>query len=169
MATHLIGSYNLDNALAAVTVGLHFDVSPEQICHALEDYVPSNNRSQLTETGRNHLIVDAYNANPTSMAAALDNFSLMQVAPKMAILGEMRELGASSREEHVRLVEKLKSCPFDTVWLVGDEFMDIDCPYRKFADVEQVKAAIAADCPTGQYILIKGSNGIRLFQLPELL
>lgn len=169
VATHLIGSYNVDNALAAVTVGLHFDVSPEQICHALEDYVPSNNRSQLTETGRNHLIVDAYNANPTSMAAALDNFSLMQVAPKMAILGEMRELGASSREEHVRLVEKLKSCPFDTVWLVGDEFMDIDCPYRKFADVEQVKAAIAADCPTGQYILIKGSNGIRLFQLPELL
>ena len=169
MATHLIGSYNLDNVLAAVTVGLHFEVTPEQICHAIENYVPSNNRSQLTETEHNHLVVDAYNANPTSMAAALDNFCLMEVSPKMAILGEMRELGASSREEHERMVEKLKSCPFDEVWLVGDEFKDIDCPYRKFADVEQVKAAIAEHRPEGHYILIKGSNGNRLFQLPELL
>ncbi len=169
VTTHLIGSYNLDNALAAVTVGLHFDVSAEQICHALENYVPSNNRSQLTETEHNHLIVDAYNANPTSMAAALDNFSLMEVSPKMAILGEMRELGASSREEHERIIEKLKGCPFDEIWLVGQEFKDIDCPYRKFDDLEQVKAAIAADRPEGRYILIKGSNGTRLFQLPPLL
>ena len=169
VTTHLIGSYNLDNVLAAVTVGLHFDITPEQICHALENYVPSNNRSQLTETEHNHLVVDAYNANPTSMAAALENFSLMQVSPKMAILGEMRELGDSSAEEHRRLVEKLASNPFDEVWLVGDEFKDIDCPYRKFDDVEQVKAAIAAHRPEGYYILIKGSNGNRLFQLPEVL
>ena len=169
VTTHLIGSYNLDNALAAVTVGLHFDVSAEQICHALENYVPSNNRSQLTETEHNHLIVDAYNANPTSMAAALDNFSLMEVSPKMAILGEMRELGASSREEHERIIGKLKDCPFDEIWLVGQEFKDIDCPYRKFDDVEQVKAAIAEQRPEGHYILIKGSNGTRLFQLPPLL
>ena len=169
VTTHLVGSYNLDNALAAVTVGLHFDVTPEQICHAIENYVPSNNRSQLTETPHNHLIVDAYNANPTSMAAALDNFSLMEVSPKMAILGEMRELGDSSREEHERIVEKLKGCAYDEVWLVGQEFKDIDCPFRKFDDVEQVKAAIAANRPEGRYILIKGSNGTRLFQLPELL
>ena len=169
VATHLIGSYNLDNVLAAVTVGLHFGITPKQICHALENYVPSNNRSQLTETEHNHLIVDAYNANPTSMAAALDNFSLMEVSPKMAILGEMRELGESSAEEHRRIVERLATCPFDEVWLVGQEFKDIDCPYRKFDDVEQVKAAIAANRPEGRYILIKGSNGTRLFQLPELL
>ena len=169
VTTHLIGSYNLDNVLAAVTVGLHFDITPEQICHAIENYTPSNNRSQLTETEHNHLVVDAYNANPTSMAAALDNFSLMEVSPKMAILGEMRELGESSHEEHVRVVEKLKDCPFDEVWLVGQEFKDIDCPYRKFDDVEQVKAAIAENRPEGRYILIKGSNGTRLFQLPELL
>ena len=167
--TRLIGSYNLDNVLAAVTVGLHFEIAPEKICHAIENYVPSNNRSQLTETPHNHLVVDAYNANPTSMAAALDNFSLMEVSPKMAILGEMRELGESSHEEHVRVVEKLKGCPFDEVWLVGAEFKDIDCPYRKFDDVEQVKAALAADRPEGRYILIKGSNGTRLFQLPPLL
>ena len=169
VTTHLVGSYNLDNVLAAVTVGLHFDVSAEQICHAIENYVPSNNRSQLTETHYNHLILDAYNANPTSMAAALDNFSLMEVNPKMAILGEMRELGDSSREEHERIVEKLKGCAYDEVWLVGQEFKDIECPFRKFDDVEQVKAAIAADRPEGRYILIKGSNGTRLFQLPELL
>ena len=169
VTTHLIGSYNLDNVLAAVTVGLQFGVTPQQICAAIEGYVPSNNRSQLTETAHNHLIVDAYNANPTSMAAALDNFSLMQVSPKMAILGEMRELGASSAEEHQRIVERLANCPFDIVWLVGSEFAAIDCPYRKFANVEEVKAALAADCPQGYYILIKGSNGTKLFQLPELL
>ncbi len=169
VTTHLIGSYNIDNVLAAVTVGLHFDITPEQICHAIENYTPSNNRSQLTETEHNHLVVDAYNANPTSMAAALDNFSLMEVSPKMAILGEMRELGDSSHEEHVRMVEKLKGCSFDEVWLVGKEFQDIECPYRKFDDVEQVKAAIAECRPEGRYILIKGSNGTRLFQLPELL
>ena len=169
VTTHLIGSYNLDNVLAAATVGLHFGVTPEQICAAIEGYVPSNNRSQLTETAHNHLIVDAYNANPTSMAAALDNFSLMAVSPKMAILGEMRELGTSSAEEHRRVVERLGSCPFDVVWLVGDEFATIDCPYRKFHDVEEVKAAITAEHPEGYYILIKGSNGTKLFQLPELL
>lgn len=169
VTTHLIGSYNIDNALAAITVGLYFGVQPEQICAAIEGYVPSNNRSQLTDTEHNHLIVDAYNANPTSMKAALDNFAMMQVTPKMAILGEMRELGESSAEEHLEVVKQLQQCLFDEVWLVGTEFAGIDCPYRKFADVEEVKAAIASEQPQGYYILIKGSNGTRLFQLPELL
>ncbi len=167
--THLIGSYNLDNVLAAVTVGLHFGVTPEQICHAVENYTPSNNRSQLTTTEHNHLIVDAYNANPTSMEAALQNFELMAVQPKMAILGAMRELGDSGPAEHRRMVERLQSSHFDQVWLVGGEFDGIDCPFRKFADVEQVKAAIADCRPEGYYILIKGSNSTRLYQLPELL
>ena len=169
VTTHLIGSYNLDNVLAAVTIGLNFGVAPDRISEAIENYVPSNNRSQLTETTHNHLIVDAYNTNPTSMAAALTNFSMMQVNPKMAILGEMRELGASSREEHERIVAMLADCPFDEVWLVGEEFAAIESPYRKFHDVEEVKAAIAEKRPEGYYILIKGSNGTRLFQLPELL
>ena len=169
VATHLIGSYNIDNVLAAATVGLFYGVDPEMINRAIENYVPSNNRSQLTETGRNHLIVDAYNANPTSMAAAIENFALMQVGPKMAILGDMRELGESSHDEHVAAVDKLKSCQFDQVWLVGSEFEAVDCDYRKFADVEAVKEAIKAEPINGYYILIKGSNGIRLFQLPELL
>ena len=167
--TNLIGAYNIDNLLAAIAVGINFDVDRKQIDHALETYVPTNNRSQLTETPYNRLIVDAYNANPTSMAAAIDNFALMQVGPKMAILGDMRELGESSHDEHVAAVNKLKSCQFDQVWLVGSEFEAVDCDYRKFADVEAVKEAIKAEPINGYYILIKGSNGIRLFQLPELL
>ena len=167
--TNLIGSYNIDNVLAAVTVGLHFNVEPDLIVEAIEGYVPSNNRSQLTTTEHNHLIVDAYNANPTSMKAAIDNFKLMQVSPKMAILGEMRELGDSSQAEHRGLVQQLADSDFDQVWLVGSEFASIECPYRKFADVEEVKSAIAREEPRGYYILIKGSNGTRLFQLPELL
>ena len=167
--TRLVGSYNIDNLLAAVAVGINFGVDRKKICAALEEYVPSNNRSQMTVTARNHLIVDAYNANPTSMEAALDNFSLIQADRKMAILGQMGELGEDSDREHRQLVSRLEEAGYDEVWLVGDNFRDIPCPFRKFRDVEEVKAAIAADCPEGFYILIKGSNSNRLFLLPELL
>ena len=167
--TQLIGAYNLDNMMAAIAVGLNFGVEPEAINRALTVYKPSNNRSQLTVTDKNRLVVDAYNANPSSMRAALDNFLLMDVSPKMVILGEMRELGNSSRKEHHKLVARLADSGFDKVWLVGDEFTDLPASFRHFHNVEEVKAAIAADQPQGYYILIKGSNGTRLFQLPELL
>ena len=103
------------------------------------------------------------------MRAALDNFRLMEVSPKMVILGEMRELGNSSRKEHQKLVAQLSESALDEVWLVGDEFTDLPATYRHFHDVEEVKAAIAEHQPEGYYILIKGSNSTRLFQLPELL
>ena len=167
--THLIGSYNIDNLLAAIAVGINFGVDRKKICAALENYVPSNNRSQMTVTERNHLIVDAYNANPTSMQAALDNFTLIQADRKMAILGQMGELGSESDKEHRRVVSYLEAANYDEVWLVGDNFKDIDCPFRKFHDVEEVKTAIKDQCPEGYYILIKGSNSNKLFQLPELL
>lgn len=167
--THLIGAYNLDNMLAAITIGLHFGVEPQKICHALESYIPSNNRSQLTETTTNKLIVDAYNANPSSMKAAIENFRLMAVEHKMAILGDMRELGEVSDEEHQRVVEQLKAAELTNVWLVGEEFAKTQCTFRKFKGIEEVKAAIREDKPAGSYILIKGSNGIKLFELPELL
>ena len=167
--THLVGTYNLDNMLAAITVGLHFNVNEQAICHALENYVPTNNRSQLTVTEHNKLVVDAYNANPTSMAAALDNFERMEVSPKMAIIGSMGELGEVSEEEHKKVVEHLKKADFNEVWLVGDGFKDIPCDFRKFHDVEEVKAAIADKRPENSYILIKGSNANKLFQLPEVL
>lgn len=167
--THLIGAYNIDNLLAAIAVGINFGVDRKQICAALENYVPSNNRSQMTVTEKNHLIVDAYNANPSSMMAALENFKLMQADNKMAILGAMRELGEVSQEEHQRIVDYLQTTDIKTVWLVGEEFEDIRCDYPKFKDVEAVKAAIAKEQPAGHYILIKGSNSTKLFQLPELL
>ena len=167
--TKLIGSYNIDNLLAAIAVGINFGVDRKKICAALEEYTPSNNRSQMTITEKNHLIVDAYNANPTSMHAALDNFSLIQAEKKMAILGQMGELGEESEKEHRMLVDRLESSGYDEVWLVGDNFKDIACPFRKFHDVEEVKLALKENCPEGFYILIKGSNSNKLFELPELL
>ena len=167
--TQLVGAYNIDNLLAAIAVGINFGVDRKKICAALEEYVPTNNRSQMIVTQKNHLIVDAYNANPTSMHAALDNFSLIQADRKMAILGQMGELGEESDKEHRLLVERLESSGYDEIWLVGDNFSDIPCPFRKFHDVEEVKTAIANNCPEGYYILIKGSNFMKLYQLPELL
>lgn len=167
--TQLIGSYNIDNLLAAIAVGINFGVDRKKICAALEDYTPSNNRSQMTVTEKNHLVVDAYNANPTSMQAALDNFRRMEVPHKMAILGQMGELGTESDAEHRQLVADLEASGFEEVWLVGDNFADIPCDFRKFHDVEEVKAAIREQQPEGRYILIKGSNSNKLFQLPELL
>ena len=174
--THLIGAYNIKNMMAAATVGLHFGVSVADINDALAGYIPSNNRSQLTITEKNKLIVDTYNANPTSMMAALQNFSIMQVSPKMAILGDMRELGEVSEAEHKKVVDfltaeeaKAKEGEF-LVWLVGAEFSKTSCHFRKFPDVAAVKKALEEEgVPTGYHILIKGSNGIRLFELPALL
>ena len=167
--THLIGAYNIYNMLAAATIGLHFGVTPEQVNEALAGYVPSNNRSQLTVTDRNKLIVDTYNANPTSMMAALRNFTLMTVSPKMAILGDMRELGSVSAAEHQKVIDYLKKEHIDDVWLVGEEFGKTVCSYRKFHNVDEVKQELNTNPVTGKYILIKGSNGIKLFELPELL
>ena len=167
--TQLVGSYNIDNLLAAIAVGINFGVDRKKICAALESYTPSNNRSQMTVTANNRLIVDAYNANPSSMQAALDNFRQIEAEHKMAILGDMRELGEVSAEEHQHIVELLQTMELEEVWLVGEEFAATNCHFRKFHDVEEVKAAIANDMPKGKTILIKGSNGTKLFQLPELL
>lgn len=169
VSTHLIGTYNLCNMLAAASVGLYFGVSEDAVSEALAGYVPSNNRSQLESTEHNKLIVDAYNANPTSMAAAIQNFRDMQVSHKMAILGDMRELGDSSEEEHQKVADMLKDAGFDTVWLVGGEFGKTRCDFRKFANADEVKEELSKNRPEGQYILIKGSNGMKLYQLPELL
>lgn len=165
--THLIGAYNIKNALAAIAIGCHFGVPAEDICDALNNYIPSNNRSQLTETSTNYLIVDAYNANPTSMMAALENFRLMEVPHKVAILGDMKELGAGSVEEHRKIVTFLHTCGFERVLLVGGEFDKANDGFEHYPDVEAVKEALAKDKPTGKYILIKGSNSMKLAQLKE--
>lgn len=167
--THLIGAYNLDNALAAVAIGLYFGVEDAQICHALASYVPQNNRSQLVKTGANTLIVDAYNANPTSMMAALENFRQMEAAHKVAILGDMKELGEGSREEHQKVVDFLQSCQFDRVILVGPEFGSTVSSFEHHENVKEVENMLSS-CPLqGCCILIKGSNSMRLSELPACL
>lgn len=120
--TQLIGEYNFPNALAAITIGRFFGVEDAKINEALSGYTPQNNRSQLKKTDDNTLIIDAYNANPTSMMAALQNFRNMEVPHKMLILGDMRELGAESAAEHQKIADYLKECAFEKVWLVGDQF-----------------------------------------------
>ncbi|MCH5175390.1 MAG: UDP-N-acetylmuramoyl-tripeptide--D-alanyl-D-alanine ligase [Prevotellaceae bacterium] len=169
--TKLIGSYNLDNALAAACIGTLFAVPATDICDALTDYTPSNNRSQLTITESNRLVVDAYNANPTSMEAALNNFHLMKADHKMCILGDMGELGEASMEEHQKVVDFLHKYNFEKIWLVGKEFAKTDhsADYELFPDVEAVKQRIATEKPQGYTILIKGSNSTKLYQIPELL
>lgn len=167
--THLIGSYNLDNMLAAAAIGRYFGVSDDDISSALASYLPHNNRSQLKETADNKLIVDAYNANPTSMMAALKNFRQVEAPHKMVILGDMKELGEASREEHQKVVDYLKECGFDRVVLVGPEFAAATHSYQTFQHVDEVLADIRMHKPQGYYILIKGSNSMKLSQLPEYL
>ncbi len=169
--TQLVGAYNIYNILAAVAVGINFGVERKAICHAIENYQPTNSRSQLIDTQQNRLIVDAYNANPTSMMAAIENFCAIETdKPKMLILGDMRELGEASREEHQKLVDILLQTGINDIWLVGAEFSHTNhdrC--RCFPDVDAVKALVQSQQPEGKLILIKGSNGTRLFELPPML
>jgi len=159
-ATRLIGDYNLHNALLAVAIGQHFDVPDQRIADALTAYVPSNNRSQFTDTGKNELILDAYNANPTSMKAALENFAAIRTdRPKLVILGDMRELGADSANEHSAVVELAKYLQLEAV-LVGTEFQKV----RKagYESVRDLLITLKERPITGKLILVKGSRGIKL-------
>lgn len=172
--THLIGAYNISNLRAAITVGLYFGITPEQICHAIENYIPSNSRSEYRNTGRNSLIVDAYNANPSSMVAALTNFQYIDSKHKMVILGDMRELGTDSELEHRKIMDILASMPLEEVWLVGENFASLNYQNKRinpkyFKDVEAVIEEIHNHPLSDKTILIKGSNGTKLFQLPEYL
>lgn len=170
VSTNLIGAYNISNLRAAVTVGLHFGISPEEIDEALAAYRPTNSRSELRRVGTNSLIVDAYNANPSSMAAALTNLSLVDDAHKMVILGDMRELGEGSLEEHRRVVRRLQEMNLERIWLVGEEFGKAAAEgMRVFSDVEAVKEALGEVMPRHATILIKGSNGTKLWQLPDAI
>ncbi len=164
--THLVGTCNIHNLMTAVAVGMQFGVAFPLINKALADYTPHNNRSEFRQTQRNQLVIDAYNANPSSMREALDNFQRLEGEHKMWILGEMRELGSDSTEEHRRVADQLPNT--DDVWLVGEEFAKVAQPgQRCFASVEEVKPLLGD--VQDRLILVKGSNGTRLFQLPDLL
>lgn len=167
--TRLVGAYNLANALAAAAVGVRFGVDDEAVSEALAGYEPTNNRSEWMQTAHNRLIVDAYNANPTSMSAALDNFDMIEAENKMLILGEMRELGEASLEAHRKIVERIAGMNLCDVWLVGEGFAPYNNSGVWFPDVEAVEARLAEHPVSGRLILVKGSNSTKLYRLPEKL
>lgn len=170
VTTHLLGKYNLPNALAAITVGRHFGVSDNDAAEAIGQYEPTNGRSQIVQTRRNRLVVDAYNANPTSMGAALDNFAAHKAEHKCVILGAMRELGPLQDEQHAKVLERLKAMSLDQAILIGPEFAKFAKDYPEFSFFNATpEAAEAAKAMSGKYVLIKGSNSNKLSQLVELL
>ncbi len=166
--TNLTGEYNLANVLAAVTMGVRFDVADADIVAAISEYKPTNSRSQIVQTKRNHLIVDAYNANPSSMAAALDNLEHLERTDKAVILGAMRELGAEQDPQHTAILRRLKSMGLKTAILIGPEFKKFAGEYPEFSFFDQTEEAReAARSLNGLTILVKGSNSNKLTTLVE--
>ena len=176
LETHLAGSYNANNIAAAIAVGLHFGVSLEDALQAVSEYIPKNNRSQLEKTERNILIEDAYNANPTSMTAALDNLATVHAPRKAVMLGDMRELGTESVAEHIAILKKLASMDLDLVCLVGEEFHKALGTVPELVEVtkwfqtsDELATWLKENPISDRTILIKGSRGIRMEKvLPEL-
>lgn len=170
--SQLLGNYNFDNAMAAAAVGRYFHVDLWDIKEAIEQYAPANNRSQYKETSRNALILDCYNANPSSMKVALDNFFALPRTGKVAMLGGMKELGADSQREHEAIVGRLLEQPDMEAVLVGPEFAfaeKMSDRLRWFPDVAAAIAHYAASPVTGATILLKGSNGTQMWRLEEAL
>ncbi len=169
ISTELIGDYNFTNALAAVTIGYYFGITRENINKAISEYQPQNSRSQLKQTEYNTLIIDAYNANPTSMQASVQNFINLKALSKMVILGDMKELGADSITEHQKIIELLENSPLTEVVLIGENFAAVNHRYRSFANVDEFINSINEKRPIGKTILIKGSNSTRLSKVVDLL
>ena len=164
--TRLVGEYNFDNAIAAVAVCKFFGIDAANISSALEEYEPSNHRSQFRRTDRNDLIIDAYNANPTSMEASVGFFSTIPTSlPKMVILGEMKELGEVSDRAHEKVVEYLKKVSFDKVFLVGEAYHQWGTSsdgFRYFDNVEELNKQLQDEPVSNHYILLKGSHSVHL-------
>ena len=167
LKTQLVGAYNAANVLAALRLAWYFDVPREDALQAIASYVPSNNRSQLVKTKRNTLIVDAYNANPSSMAVALDNLAQMK-GRKVALLGDMRELGEEAAAEHKRIVERLKDTE---AYLVGEEFARAaqGTPHKTFATSEDLAKYLSENPLEGCTVLLKGSHSIQMEKVIDVL
>ena len=162
--TNLVGEYNAENVSAAICVGEYFGISREQALDAIRQYVPTNNRSQKMQTANNHLIVDAYNANPTSMQAAINAFK-----GDTYILGAMRELGEYSHLEHQNIVNMLAERKAESVFLVGEEYLQTTSPYPVFENVEQLHQHFEEHPLKGKHILLKGSRSTRMEKLLDIL
>lgn len=168
--TQIVGNYNFINCLAAVSVGTYFKVEEEKICQALQDYVPTMNRSQLLNTGKNTVILDAYNANPDSMQAAILNFAGHPSTNKLLLLGDMFELGNFSAIEHHKVTGILKDQKFKNVILVGEEFYKVQShEFQKFRSTGECRVYLEGRHLAGFTILVKGSRGMKMESLVEVL
>ena len=169
--THLVGSYNFENVAAAIGVGEYFKVGENDIIEALEQYTPTNSRSQVIETQKNKILMDAYNANPTSMRAALINFANIREEQHLLILGDMRELGSASEEEHRNILALMKELGFKEALLVGQNFCAYnDNPnWKTFGKVEDLCQHLESHPIEGKHILVKGSRGIQLEKVLPLM
>ena len=169
--SHLYGAYNFENLMAAASIGHYFKIGPEEIKSAIENYIPCNNRSQILKASHNLLILDAYNANPTSMELAIENFSRTEYRNKTVILGDMLELGAGSENEHLNILKLLEEKEFSGIYLVGPIFTKL-CRKKEwicFQDSELARLWFEHHKVKDATILIKGSRGIRMEQISGVL
>ncbi len=167
--TQLVGDYNFPNVMAAVAVGLHFGVSIDSLRAAIENYQPDNSRSQFVDRGGNKVILDAYNANPTSMRAAISNFAAQSMPEKMLWIGAMKEMGEDEVREHQELVDFIQNFRWSDVILVGKEFEHIRHPFTWYCDSGAAAAEIKKQQLTGASILIKGSRGSKMELMLEAI
>ena len=167
--TKLVGDYNFENVMAAITVGCHFNISQDLIIKALENYSPTNNRSQFIKTEKNEIVMDAYNANPVSMSNSIKNFRNISDNNHLLILGDMRELGNESLNEHQEILDLVKELGFYNVILVGSEFYKVNCDFVSFSNVDELINHINQNEISGMKILVKGSHSIHLEKIINIL
>lgn len=160
--TQLVGEYNLPNILCAIAVGKYFNVPEEKIVQAIAAYAPDNSRSQLIEKGSNKIILDAYNANPTSMKAAIENFAKLHADNKILLLGGMMELGEESIDEHKAIVDLVSRYDWKSVVLVGGDFNAFSHPYLYMQNAAEAAAWLAAEPPENTWLLVKGSRSMQM-------
>ena len=169
IATQLVGSYNLPNVLAAVTIGQHFGVSQDHIKKALESYTPSNSRSQLVKNGERTIILDAYNANPSSMKLAIENFAAAEGIHKTLVLGAMAELGEESLAEHQSILQLINQYPWTSVVLVGGDFLKLETDHPTFATAIEAGVWLQQHLPTDAHLLVKGSRSTGMEKVLEYI
>ncbi|MGB1284746.1 MAG: UDP-N-acetylmuramoyl-tripeptide--D-alanyl-D-alanine ligase [Polaribacter sp.] len=167
--SNLIGAYNYANIAAAITIGNYFKVADLQIKEAIENYIPKNNRSQIIETKNNKIILDAYNANPSSMKVALENFASIKEKRKVIILGDMFELGKSSQKEHQAIIDLAKDLDFENQFFVGENFHRAESDKHQFKEYKMLENYLKEHPLKKQTILIKGSRGMRLERILDFI
>ncbi|WP_396636951.1 UDP-N-acetylmuramoyl-tripeptide--D-alanyl-D-alanine ligase [Maribacter sp. R77961] len=170
ISTKLIGSYNFPNCCAAILMGKYFNVPDDMIKIGLESYLPDNNRSQVIEKKGHKIILDAYNANPTSMKAALENFSQIEGDRKCLFLGDMFELGEQAKEEHQNIAELAQALELNNTCLIGENFYEVKSDFKKFKTYNDLKDYLRSEnIPKNSSMLIKGSRGMALERILEIL